>query len=76
MIELSVYGGLFLIALLSASILPLQSEAVLVGVLLSDNHPVWLLLAVASVGSVLGSLLTWYLGKIEAESRAMRNNPP
>lgn len=63
MIELSVYGGLFLIALLSASILPLQSEAILVGLLLSDNHPVWLLLAVASVGNVLGSLLNWYLGK-------------
>ena len=40
MIELSVYGGLFLIALLSASILPLQSEAVLVGLLLSNNYPV------------------------------------
>ena len=63
MIELSVYGGLFLVALLSASILPLQSEAVLVGLLLSDNHPVWLLLTVASVGNVLGSLLNWYLGK-------------
>ena len=63
MIELSVYGGLFLVALLSASILPLQSEAILVGLLLSDNHPVWLLLAVASVGNVLGSLLNWYLGK-------------
>ena len=63
MIELSVYGGLFLVALLSASILPLQSEAVLVGLLLSDNHPVWLLLAVASVANVLGSLLNWYLGK-------------
>ncbi len=63
MIELSVYGGLFLIALLSASILPLQSEAVLVGLLLSNNYPVWLLLTVASVGNVLGSLLNWYLGK-------------
>lgn len=63
MIELSVYGGLFLIALLSASILPLQSEAVLVGLLLSHNYPIWLLLTVASVGNVLGSLLNWYLGK-------------
>ncbi len=63
MIELSVYAGLFFIALLSASILPLQSEAVLVGLLLSDNHPVWLLLTVASIGNVLGSLLNWYLGK-------------
>lgn len=63
MIELSVYGGLFLVALLSASILPLQSEAVLVGLLLSDNYPVGLLLMVASIGNVLGSLLNWYLGK-------------
>ena len=63
MIELSVYGGLFLVALLSASILPLQSEAVLVGLLLSDNYPVWLLLTGASIGNVLGSLLNWYLGK-------------
>lgn len=63
MIALSVYAGLFFVALLSASILPLQSEAVLVGLLLSENHPVWLLLTVASVGNVLGSLLNWYLGK-------------
>jgi membrane protein YqaA with SNARE-associated domain len=63
MIELSVYGGLFLVALLSASILPLQSEAVLVGLLLSNNYPVWLLLTVASVGNVLGSILNWYLGR-------------
>jgi len=63
MIELSVYGGLFLVALLSASILPLQSEAVLVGLLLSHNYPVWLLLTVASIGNVLGSLVNWYLGK-------------
>ena len=63
MIELSVYGGLFLVALLSASILPLQSEAVLAGLLLSNNYPVGLLLIVASVGNVLGSLLNWYLGK-------------
>jgi membrane protein YqaA with SNARE-associated domain len=63
MIELSVYAGLFFIALLSASILPLQSEAVLVGLLLSNSHPAWLLLTVASIGNVLGSLLNWYLGK-------------
>ena len=63
MIELSVYAGLFFVALLSASILPLQSEAVLVGLLLNETHPVWLLLAVASTGNVLGSLVNWYLGK-------------
>ena len=63
MIALSVYAGLFFVALLSASILPLQSEAVLVGLLLSESHPVWLLLIVASTGNVLGSLLNWYLGK-------------
>jgi membrane protein YqaA with SNARE-associated domain len=34
-----------------------------VGLLLSNNYPVGLLLTAASIGNVLGSLLNWYLGK-------------
>ncbi len=63
MVTLSVYASLFFIALLSASILPLQSEAVLSGLLLSHHYPVWQLLIIASIGNILGSLLNWYLGK-------------
>ena len=63
MVTLSVYASLFFIALLSASILPLQSEAVLSCLLLSHHYPVWQLLIIASIGNILGSLLNWYLGK-------------
>ncbi len=48
------YIGLFLAAFGAATLLPLQSEAVLVGLLLSERHLVWLLLAVATLGNVLG----------------------
>ncbi len=62
MSSVSVYAGLFLAALAAATILPMQSEAVLVGLLLSGYTP-WLLLTVASVGNVLGSVINWLLGR-------------
>ena len=62
MTELFAYAGLFLIALAAATVLPLQSEAALVGLLLADYSP-WLLLAVASTGNVLGSTINWMLGR-------------
>ncbi|MES0067973.1 DedA family protein [Mesorhizobium sp. M0074] len=62
MTDLAAYAGLFLAALLAATILPMQSEAVLVGLLLADYSP-WLLIAVASVGNVLGSVINWLLGR-------------
>ena len=61
--EISAYPGLFAAAFGAASLLPLQSEALLVGLLLANLHPVWALLTVASVGNVLGSLLNWWLGR-------------
>jgi membrane protein YqaA with SNARE-associated domain len=61
--DLSVYLGLFLSAFGAASLLPLQSEALLVGLLLGGAQPVLALLAVASVGNVLGSLLNAALGR-------------
>lgn len=56
------YLGLFFAAFGAATLLPLQSEAVLVGLLLNGKHGLWLLLAVATLGNVLGSLLNWWLG--------------
>lgn len=55
--------GLFLAALAAATVLPMQSEAVLVGLLLSGAYSPWLLLAVAGTGNVLGSVLNWLLGR-------------
>jgi membrane protein YqaA with SNARE-associated domain len=57
------YLGLFLAAFGAASLLPLQSEAVLVGLLLAESHPVAALLVVATAGNLLGSLLNWWLGR-------------
>ena len=62
MADLAVYAGLFMAALAAATILPMQSEAVLVGLLLADYSP-WLLITVASVGNVLGSVINWLLGR-------------
>ncbi|PYG33025.1 YqaA family protein [Pelagimonas varians] len=56
------YMGLFASALIAATILPMQSEAVLVGLLLEGSRSVGVLLVVATVGNVLGSVINWYLG--------------
>ncbi|MHC8357684.1 YqaA family protein [Pseudomonas sp. LB3P81] len=63
MFELTSYVGLFLAAFGAATLLPMQSEAVLVGMLLSDKYVASTLLAVATFGNVLGSALNWILGR-------------
>ena len=55
--------GLFSAAFLAATLIPAQSEVVLVGLLLAERHPVWLLLIVATTANVLGSLVNWILGR-------------
>ena len=62
MTDLVAYASLFLSALAAATMLPMQSETVLVGLLLADYSP-WLLITVASVGNVLGSAINWLLGR-------------
>ena len=57
---------LFLSAFGAATLLPLQSEAVLLGLLVQGKQHTVLLIAVASLGNILGSCVNWYLGlKIE-----------
>ncbi|MBD8572224.1 DedA family protein [Pseudomonas syringae] len=63
MFELSSYFGLFLAALGAATLLPMQSETVLAGMLLSQAYPAVVLLSVATLGNVLGSILNWLLGR-------------
>jgi membrane protein YqaA with SNARE-associated domain len=41
----------------------MQSEPVLVALLLLGDYPVWTLVAVASVGNTLGACLNWLLGR-------------
>ncbi|KAA0982670.1 DedA family protein [Pseudomonas sp. ANT_J12] len=63
MFELTSYVGLFLAAFGTATLLPMQSEAVLVSMLVSDRYIASTLLAVATFGNVLGSTLNWVLGR-------------
>ncbi len=63
MVELSGYGGLFVVSLLAATIFPAQSESVLVGLLLLGRHSPWILVSVASVGNILGAVINWVLGR-------------
>lgn len=60
--ELAAYGGLFLSALIAATIFPAQSEVVLVGLLLTGDYPWPGLFAAATVGNVLGSVVNWWIG--------------
>lgn len=60
---LSAYAGLFIAAFGAATLLPMQSEAVLVGLLLTSNYAVIALLLVATAGNVLGSAINWLLGR-------------
>ena len=66
------YAGLFLSALVAATLLPMQSEAVLVGLLLGGGHSVALLLLVATLGNVLGSVINWRLGRYVTRFRNRR----
>ncbi|MCW1981147.1 membrane protein YqaA with SNARE-associated domain [Xanthomonas arboricola] len=56
------YLSLFALALIAATLLPAQSEAALVALLL-DGGSVWGLVAAASAGNVLGSLINWWIGR-------------
>ncbi|NBN64182.1 DedA family protein [Microvirga tunisiensis] len=60
---LAELAGLFAAALLAATLLPAQSEALLAGLIAAGSQPVWLLVAVASAGNILGAVINWGLGR-------------
>ncbi|WP_281856099.1 YqaA family protein [Litoreibacter halocynthiae] len=66
------YFGLFASALIAATIVPMQSEAVLVGLLATGDYPVTGLLAVATAGNVLGAVINWALGRFLLRFRDRR----
>lgn len=57
------YLLLFFSALLAATLIPAQSEALLVSLILNGQDVLWLLLAVATAGNTLGSVINWWLGR-------------
>jgi membrane protein YqaA with SNARE-associated domain len=60
---MAALGGLFSAAFLAATVLPAQSELVLAGLLAAGRIEPWLLVAVASLGNTLGSVVNWGLGR-------------
>jgi membrane protein YqaA with SNARE-associated domain len=66
------YLLLFTSALLAATLIPAQSEAVLVGLLLNGQGAFWLLIAVATLGNTLGSVINWWLGRYLEHFHAKR----
>jgi membrane protein YqaA with SNARE-associated domain len=63
MTAFGVYGGLFALAFLAATIFPAQSELGLAALLAGGEFPVWALLAAASLGNTLGAVVNWALGR-------------
>lgn len=60
---LSLLFGLFITAFGAATLLPMQSEAVLTALIVSEHFPVWLLIGIASIGNILGAIVNWWLGR-------------
>ena len=69
------YFTLFAAALLAATIFPAQSEILLAYLLQSGEHSWWLLLAVATAGNVLGSVVNWLIGRYIQHFRGRRGFP-
>lgn len=69
--EFAALAGLFGVAFVAATILPAQSETVLVGLQFAGYPPV-LLVLVASIGNTLGAVVNWALGRGVAQYRMKR----
>jgi len=61
--ELGVYGVLFGVSFLAATILPAQSEIGLAALIVSDDYSLSVLIAVASLGNTLGAVVNWAIGR-------------
>ena len=70
--NLPALPGLFLIAFLAATVLPAQSEFMLAGLHVAGTHDTYVLVAVATAGNVLGSMVNWALGRYLLHFREQR----
>lgn len=70
--SLTVFGGLFALAFLAATIFPAQSEVGLAALIAAGDHSVVLLVAVASLGNTLGACVNWAIGRLVHRFRDRR----
>lgn len=55
-------GSVFIISLISATLLPLGSEPAVFAVIKADGNLFWKVIAVATVGNTLGGAINYWLG--------------
>ncbi|MFQ6547422.1 YqaA family protein [Aestuariibius sp. 2305UL40-4] len=60
--EIAALAGLFAAAFGAATILPFQSEIVFAAMQIDGRIALWLILLVASVGNILGSVVNYVMG--------------
>lgn len=70
--DLAVYGGLGTSAFLAATLLPGSSEVLLTSLAITGSGDPALLLGVATIGNVMGSLANWFCGRFLSR---FRNRP-
>lgn len=64
-----MYLSLFISAFLAATILPAQSEAILAYHLSTNSNAFMSLVAVATIGNVLGAMVNWSMGRFFTHHR-------
>lgn len=76
--SLSAVGlpAIFLVALVSATLLPMATEPVLFGFVQLNPHLFWPAIGVATVGNTLGGMLTYYMGYGAHELIAKKQHTP
>lgn len=70
--EYAAYGSMFWTAFLAATVLPGASEILFVGLAASERIDTGLLLATATTGNTLGSVVNWFCGRFLVHYRDRR----
>ena len=60
---LTAYASLFAASAMEATVVPIRSEVVLIGLLYAERYSTLLLLLVAILGNTLGAIVNWFLGR-------------
>lgn len=79
LLALPQYGlsTLFVIATLSATLLPLGSEPAVFGLVKLDMALFWPAIVVATAGNTLGGAISWWMGRgVEQVVESVRHRPP
>ena len=69
---MEIYFSLFVSSVLAATLIPAQSESVLVGSILLMPEEVWGLVVIASFGNTLGAVVNWVLGRFFGQTIGRR----